>query len=561
MKKYNLKNGNRPKATIGAAAAISAGASLAAAAIQAAATRQAAKEQAESMARLNEVNTKNQQDLINFNKQQNEQMRNTILAANMNEQLQAGQQNNIARLEASRLIAKRGGKIKKSVYFLRGKNSNLPFTVTDGGGVIPITTTPEGYDLYEIVGNDHNHYHKTNNGKNKTGVGIKFAGQETIEGEGNQNTNQGELLLVTPTDAEFISKHSIKGFNPAKAVINGMHPQEAFNIQENLKDMDNKTPVKRMRLRYAKGGEAFIMPDYDEAWGDILYYSTNPHRNNKTYNNHFTPNITGSLITAGGNLGGALISTLGNSSAARTLADAYSNLKTIDPNIISKEDYSAPLSYAALQAPIVNTNPQRTLAERSRQRSLRTINNGSLSSAAAQNRSAAADIIYNDQISSIEDKANEVRQGIIQGNMERLTNVSAKNAELRNAALRDYTSARLSLAQYNNDIENQRILGSADTLASSRQQNAQIWGNTLATSAAGVGSAFATDEKQRHELDMTLLGANPENNINYAIRFKDINLARDLYQLYKNSPEGSEQANYAKRLEDIFGADNLIVKQ
>jgi hypothetical protein len=111
----------------------------------------------------------------------------------------------------------------------------MPFVVTDGGTVIPIGRTPEGYDMYEIVGNDHEHYHKARGGKNKTGVGIKFADGNVIEGEGNQNTNQGEIMVNTPNNAYFISKHSIAGFNPAKMTLGGMHPLQAYAIQEQLK--------------------------------------------------------------------------------------------------------------------------------------------------------------------------------------------------------------------------------------------------------------------------------------------------------------------------------------
>lgn len=547
MKRYKLRNVSRPKALLGEA--ITAGAQLAAAAIQADATKNAAKENAQALQKQNEVSIANQEKMIDFTKQQNKELRDLYTNQQMNLLLSAGNQNGIARQDASRIVAKRGGKVKKFIHHLRGRNGNLPFSVTDGGDVLPIATTPEGYDLYEIIGNDHEHYHKTNSGKAKTGVGIKFADGQTVEGEGNQNTNQGELLLVTPHNAEFISKHSINGFNPTEAVINGMHPQKAFDIQENLKDMGSKTPVKRKRLRYIKGGGVIKDPLVFHA--PIDWYKPSPKKHS------MSPNVTGSLITAGGNLTGALISTLANSSAAKTLSDAYSNLKTIDPSIINREDYAAPTAFAALQAPVMNTNPQRTLAERSRQRTIRNINNGSLSSAAAQNRSTAAETIYNDQISSIEDKANEMRQKIVQDNMERLTNVSAKNAELRSAALKDYTSARLNLAQYNNDIVNQGTLGSADALASARQLNGQTWGNTIATSAAGVGSALATDAKQRNELNMALLGASAENNINYAITFRDINLARNLYKLYKNSPKGTVYYNWAKRLKDVFGANNL----
>ena len=135
----------------------------------------------------------------------------------------------------------------------------MPFVVTDGGTVIPIGKTPEGYDLYEIIGNDHEHYHKAQGGKNKTGVGIKFADGNIIEGEGNQKGPQGEYLLDTPYAAYFISRHSIDGFNPAKMVNSGMHPLQAYAIQEQLKAANgisddgkhNSTPVEKKLL----GGE------------------------------------------------------------------------------------------------------------------------------------------------------------------------------------------------------------------------------------------------------------------------------------------------------------------
>ena len=111
----------------------------------------------------------------------------------------------------------------------------MPFKVTDGGGVIPVGVTPEGFNLYEVIGNDHNHYHKTKSGKHKTGVGFKFANGSVIEGEGNQKSGQGEYLMTTPNDAVFISKHSINGFNPAQAVNNGMNPLQAFQLQEYIK--------------------------------------------------------------------------------------------------------------------------------------------------------------------------------------------------------------------------------------------------------------------------------------------------------------------------------------
>ena len=289
MRKYKLRNGRR-QATFGADGAIMAAATVAQtiaqianARMQAKATEAAAREQASAIAEQNANNNKIQEKSIAFTKQQNEQNRDLQRQMQMQLAMMTGQQNANARLDAAKIQVKNGGsmrrKLRNAGTLLRGLNNNLPFTVTDGGGVIPITTTPEGYDLYEIVGNDHEHYHKAQGGKYKTGVGIKFYNvnnnnrikrarggyySQTIEGEGNQNSNQGEFMLVTPNDAKFISKHSIKGFNPAKAILAGMNPMDAFETQEYLKDIygisddgkQSKNP-RRKGLRYS-GGDLMI---------------------------------------------------------------------------------------------------------------------------------------------------------------------------------------------------------------------------------------------------------------------------------------------------------------
>jgi hypothetical protein len=203
-----------------------AAATLAAAGINAASTASAAKKQAEAVEASsrtqadalklqNENANKNQEQMIAFTREQNDLNRDLQKDIQMNLQLLTGRQNENELRENAKIQVKRGGSTRRKLRntptsFLRGRNGNLPFTVTDGGNVLPIGTTPEGYDLYEIIGNDHEHYHKAQGGKNKTGVGIKFANSGIIEGEGNQNSNQGELMLVTPNDAKFISKHSLK---------------------------------------------------------------------------------------------------------------------------------------------------------------------------------------------------------------------------------------------------------------------------------------------------------------------------------------------------------------
>ncbi|UWH91206.1 MAG: hypothetical protein [Bacteriophage sp.] len=268
--RYRLKCGGKPrrKAFAGADGAIMAAATLAASAANVAAQGRAASTQAKAMednakaqAKAIERQTNNnnqlQQEYIQFSKEQNKLLRDQQQEIQTTLQQLAGQENMNSRLDAGKIILRNGGignKRRLSNTFYGG--ASQPFRVTDGGGVLPIQVNNNGYGLYEIIGNDHEHYHKTKNGKNKTGVGIKFNDGSIVEGEGNQNSNQGELLYVTPQNAMFISKHSIKGFNPTEAVKQGMHPQQAFNIQQNIKNMNGiaddggKLPRRRSIAKY-----------------------------------------------------------------------------------------------------------------------------------------------------------------------------------------------------------------------------------------------------------------------------------------------------------------------
>lgn len=268
--RYRLKCGGKPrrKAFAGADGAIMAAATLAASAAnvaaqsrsastQAKAMEDNAKAQAKAIERQTSNNNQLQQEYIQFSKEQNKLLRDQQQEIQTTLQQLAGQENMNSRLDAGKIILRNGGignKRRLTNTFYRG--ASQPFRVTDGGGVIPIQVNNNGYGLYEIIGNDHEHYHKTKNGKNKTGVGIKFNDGSIVEGEGNQNSNQGELLYVTPQDAMFISKHSIKGFNPTEAVKQGMHPQQAFNIQQNIKNMNGiaddggKLPRRRSIAKY-----------------------------------------------------------------------------------------------------------------------------------------------------------------------------------------------------------------------------------------------------------------------------------------------------------------------
>lgn len=611
MTRYKLRNaGRRHKALFGseeaailAAAGINVAGTLSSAAIGAKATKDAAKQQAtatinaatkqaESIKEQANRAKELQQESQEFTKEQNAENRELQKDIQMNLQMLTGQQNVNDRLEASKIQVRNGGNIRRKLKeqipntLLRGSNSrtNMPFRVTDGGGVIPLYTTPEGFDLYEIYGNDHEHYHKTKGGKNKTGVGIKFANGGLIEGQGNQNTKQGEYFLVTPTDALFISKNNIKGFNPVKAVNRGMHPLMAFNIQEKIKDKYNITdsgkPSHR-NLAYIGGGtsnNSDLLYTYQQtpslnmdamapiatgvAYGKVngMYDENNKNIkakygssvNRKLDNTKRIKakdgaaawtNWAGAGINTLGNLGGAWLTSLANKKAASTLsaantkaagilADAYRQMQGIDLNSIRKEDYAASHAMAQLRAPIVDTSAQRATQERILQRRLENARRYSISGAAAQDRMTLAETDYSDNINKIESEAGRISEQIKQHNIDSINETARLNAQLDTQANQQYANAYLNALQYNNNIENQKIAGigqaNADAIsqngiayAQAQQTNGNIFGSAIANSGQAFAKTINDIRDDRQSFSDIYMGLGDKDKITAAIlRYK-----------------------------------------
>jgi len=640
-----LKVNKRRKALFGEAAAttvaagIQAAATLTGAGINAAATANAAKENAaaqeqvaqvnaNSLEKQNENNNKLQQQNIDFQKSENEKTRQIEKDNQMMLQMLAGQQNTTQREEASKIQVRNGGSIKSSRIIT--KHGNLPFRVLDGGGVVYLGSTANGEDLYEVVGNDHKHYHKAQGGKNKTGVGISFdtlpkglskyakggnATDNIVEAEGNQNTSKGELMLVSPTDAKFISKHNISGFNPREAVMLGLEPNIAFAIQESIKDENNipddgkkATSGTIVRTNYnptlsssfvpiavaigndkkknptiakygtrikATGGKRFnyITGQYedDNTNGGYAGQSSGPvgtGDNNKSGNTSLPVGnllkdsnkslLIGSGISAGTQLLGAFANSIGNNLASKYrkeglnavsqhMIDAYNKLKGIDLNTLKRGDFKAAHAMAALQAPIVNTGAETAAAERSLQRTRNQINNNTLSAAAAQNRNAVAETNYNDLLNQIATNANKTKQAIIQGNMERITDVSNQNATRDIEANKNYAENLMQLRQYNNDIENQKIMGIGQTNANLYQGLANIDSSRATSNAKNWGNAV-TNVGTIAGKTANAIGQNKFNYIGTLAGLSDEQLTR-LFD-YSNDNEG------IKSMLDLHAGDN-----
>ena len=636
-----------------AASAIGANATKKAAQDQANATIQSAQKQAQAIKDQNATSKELQQQSQDFVKEQNAENRELQKDIQLQLQMLTGQQNVNDRLEASKIQVKNGGSTKRKLRlagkfpsFLRG-SENMPFVVTDGGTVIPIGKTPEGYDIYEILGNDHEHYHKAQGGKNKTGVGIKFADGNVIEGEGNQNTNQGEIMVNTPNNAYFISKHSIAGFNPAKMTLDGMHPLQAYAIQEQLKAANgisddgkhNSTPVEKKLL----GGEPnYLYSIYnqigpqmgvdtvgDTAVGVASQFTdkkrslkcggktrrkannglkwnwntgkwegsvandniqvpyapgkqpsattTNTSTGKNSGKGFFsdwtagnTVDLIGSGIGALGNIGGALITASANRSAARTvanaqnkaanlMADAYRSLTGIDMNSIRKEDYAAAHAMPVLQAPVSFAQQGISKIDRSLQRTLANAGKYSASGASAQERMSRAEVNAQDARNEVYSEDQKQMQNIRQANAERVSRAAELNAQLDTQANREYASAYLNALQYNNDINNQKILGaagalsegainSANTMSAAQTSNAQAWANAILGGTQGFTSSLSAMADRKAKLASALLGAGSDSQASYYATVSSEGEARREYDALITQHKAATDEDTKKRL-------------
>ena len=633
MSRIRLKCGGKPrrKAFFGSDGAVMAAATLAAAGITAGATALAAKSQSKAIVdsaktqaqsiKDQTTNSNNlQKEQLAFTRSQNQENRQQQQDIQTTLQLMAGQENMNDRMEKNKMQVKLGGKPKRrsitAPFYGGGK-----FQVTDGGGVIPLSVTPEGYGLYELYGNDHDHYHKTPSGKNKTGVGIKFNDGSVVEGEGNQNTNQGELLYVTPNDAMFISKHSIDGFNPTQAVMNGVHPIQAFIIQEMLKarkglnDDGSKAKCgKRRSLKRMLGGPTQNLEQVNmtqnpnngtaSVAGGVIYGI-----NNKTaspveelqYNNAIAKrggrihlkcggrkkaawgdytwkDYAGATYNAAGNVLGAGISTWGNMWAANKLgkayreaggilADAYSQMHGVDMSELKMEDYAAPHTLAVIRdSNNISYDPQRERIRRNIASERREINRGTLSSAARQQRLSASNDRMLQRMSEIDATENNAKEAIRQGNAERITQTAQANADRDVQARKDYANQRLSLLQYNNNIENAKIAGMAqgraDALTQSAMANAQgmqasmsAIGSGLTASAQGFSSTANGLRTDRVNRENILIGADSRNKTDYLIGNTETpgnrQQAYNLWNAWKNSSD-AKLKQYATELATAY---------
>lgn len=599
VKRKKLRN-QRPKALFGADGAVMAAATLAAAGIQAAAqyatgkqgadaALEGAKRQADALAQQNENANKLQTEMMQFTKDQNDQSRQVIKDNQMNLQLLAGAQSMRDRREQSKTIVKYGGSKRRRLMdiassFLQG--GNMPFRITDGGGVIPIGQTPEGFDIYKIYGDSHKEYHKSRGGKYKSGVGFKYPDGSEIEGE------RGEIAINTPNNMYFLSRHTRHGFNPAKAVESGMSPQYAYNVQETYKDIDgidsegNYTPP--VERRYASLGGVFpyynttiptdvyaIMPGatsvaFEQAQmnnrrnsykngGSVKKQIASLNNRRKLAGGGFFNQWYASPIISGvGNFLGAGLSALGTGlgasymnkrigEATDVLANAYRNLKGVDINEVFGDNFNASFEQGAympaLRSSYYSADPWLEEVHRNMRRVQGAVGNTTGSTAAQLNRLSSANANAATEAGKIYANKANIEEQNKQQEMQAINEAAAHNAQLKIEGIKNKTGILADLAKFNAGITNEGTLGEAETIASGKMQQGQLrsnmWqgianslGSAITQTGLGFSNALYNDNIRRDNLTMAKLSATDSGLVNY---YGDRNTPLSEAQDYFNS--------------------------
>lgn len=494
MYKRRLRNA-RPKEIFGeaiiaasnlAAAGISGGFALKAARDQANATKAAAQQQAaaiqqsaeansQAIRRSNEIAKELQEQELDLTRenhsdemQAQKDLQMSILALNKQDS------DNMAKQEANAML-KRGGRIR-----LRNLNG---VKITDGGYALPLGNTPYG-GLYELRGDNHEQSHKVGNTR-KTGVGVKVGNKE-VEGEGNGSSSTGELILTTPNSAIFLSKHNINGFNPRNAVLSGMDPMLAYYMQEANKT--DKQKQSKGRTKHPTGGAT-------------------------TSSNSFWPNYGGSTISGIGNLLGALTGGIFGHFAGKRLAkaqkrasqmlndaylasgnmmaEAYGNLRGIDPSYLKYEDFASEGYVPSLRTAHYNISPIINTINRGTNSVQKAISESNLSGVAKLNRLRDVQARANEQASATYAEQENKEQEIYDKNIEARNNAAALNAQLRNYARGQYMKYRTDVAKYNADIANQRVLGIANARSTALNQGTEALSNGILGAAQARADALS----------------------------------------------------------------------
>lgn len=561
---------------------------------QAKAQTAAAKVQSDALAQQSENNNKNVEEQIDAQKELQESQNDIMKEMNLNLAMQAGQQNAQERAEQAKIVVKCGGS-------LRGKRLAGGLTLQDSNYVVPV-----GQGLVLLRGGSpshpqdqtHSNSHKNNiSGRYNKGSYLKVGNKE-IEAEAGGNRTTGEI--IDPSNKFVYSQRRFlpDGTSPVEKILAG-YPKDEVALEQELtkkflgiknngsKAMYGRRYMKnggRCRPKAYSGGSPYTIGDYKADYynnydwinstvpdytgmitpakgisigsipeptnkGTIPGLNIPINGNNKgSWWSRQSPATQSAIISGATNLGGTLISALGNGIAngymrrannyandvltnARnqtrdTYIDAYNKMHGIDASgLIKEDDFKATHAIANVRAGRFNINPQLAQVERDSARQLKSIRGG-INSALARQRlmsdvatrsQDARDKLYGEQANQIEK--------INQNNIAQLNEVAMKNAELDTRSKTNLSALKVDVAKYNNDIENTKLQGIADATADALMGNAQGTAQTRINNAglranfaintlSGIGNVLSNAGKQWYDADQAYR-ANQANNSRY----------------------------------------------
>ena len=179
-----------------------------------------------------------------------------------------------------------------------------------------------------------------------------------------------------------------------------------------------------------------------------------------------------------------------------------------------------------------------------------------------------AETQHNDNINNIEAQADKIRESIKQGNAQRISEAANENANRDSQANERYNTARLSLLQYNNNIENAKIAGigqvNADAISQSGlaraqgiQAGANAFSSALSASAQGFASTANGLRAERVNRENVLIGADSRNKVDYLVsNTKTAGNRQQAYNLW-NTWKNSSNSNLKQYASELASAYNF----
>ena len=287
--------------------------------------------------------------------------------------------------------------------------------------------------------------------------------------------------------------------------------------------------------------------------------------------------LGGAALGLIGNFIGAGIQNSANNYAARILGDAYNQranyltdaynkMHGVDIDSALNDFGNAAHAIANVRAGRFNINPQLVQNERNMLRQQRDINRTTLSGAARQSLLNAAILQRADADSrAYAEQANRV-EAINQANISELNKTANENADRDTQMLTQRGNLKAQLLQYNNDIENDKLLGIANAQSDSvmgraesnsnaRISNAGNWGNAITGSVQGINNAITGIANRRFQLQSALLGSTAGARASYYANMsskRDANIEyNNLLNQYYSTEDKEAKEELAKRINTI----------